>query len=164
MARAKPSTPVISRLIWMVPTAEISSARNIKHPLVPQQRHRHPSTRSYAERADEPPEVDTVATVRWRSSLPRYGGKNLVEVSHIHAREQYPSCERLPVGKNPTVWCAPCEGRRIVPCERPILCRRRNGPVQFGVLGGWITVRCPRDYDSLMRNAGGQWELNPAAG
>jgi hypothetical protein len=34
----------------------------------------------------------------------------------------------------------------------------RIGPVQFGVLGGWITVRCPRDYDSLMRNAGGQWE------
>ena len=55
---------------------------------------------------------------------------------------------------NLTVWCAPCEGRRIVPCERPILCRR----VRFGVLGGWITVRCPRDYDSLMRNAGGQWE------
>ena len=24
--------------------------------------------------------------------------------------------------------------------------------------GSWVTVRCPRDYDSLMRNAGGQWE------
>jgi hypothetical protein len=34
----------------------------------------------------------------------------------------------------------------------------RIGPVEFGALGGWITVLCPRDYDSLMRNAGGQWE------
>jgi hypothetical protein len=34
----------------------------------------------------------------------------------------------------------------------------RIGPVEFGTLGSWITVRCPRDYDSLMRNAGGQWE------
>ena len=32
------------------------------------------------------------------------------------------------------------------------------GPVEFGALGNWVTVRCPRDYDSLMRNAGGQWE------
>jgi hypothetical protein len=29
------------------------------------------------------------------------------------------------------------------------------GPVQFGHLGGWITVRCPRDLDPLMRRAGG---------
>ena len=35
---------------------------------------------------------------------------------------------------------------------------QRIGPVEFGALGGWITVRCPRDYDSLMHNAGGQWE------
>jgi hypothetical protein len=34
----------------------------------------------------------------------------------------------------------------------------RIGPVQFGALGGWVTVRCPRDYDALMRGAGGQWE------
>jgi hypothetical protein len=27
----------------------------------------------------------------------------------------------------------------------------RIGPVEFGALGGWITVLCPRDYDSLMR-------------
>jgi hypothetical protein len=33
-----------------------------------------------------------------------------------------------------------------------------TGPVEFGALGNWVTVRCPRDYDSLMRNAGGQWE------
>jgi hypothetical protein len=32
----------------------------------------------------------------------------------------------------------------------------RVGPVEFGSLSGWITVRCPRDYGSLMRNAGGQ--------
>jgi hypothetical protein len=35
---------------------------------------------------------------------------------------------------------------------------QRIGPVVFGAQGTWITVRCPRDYDSLMRNAGGQWE------
>jgi hypothetical protein len=34
----------------------------------------------------------------------------------------------------------------------------RIGPVEFGALGNWVTVRCPRDYDALMRNAGGQWE------
>jgi hypothetical protein len=34
----------------------------------------------------------------------------------------------------------------------------RIGPVEFGALGGWITVLCPRDHDSLMRSAGGQWE------
>ena len=33
-----------------------------------------------------------------------------------------------------------------------------DGPVEFGALGGWIAVLCPRDYDSLMRSAGGQWE------
>ena len=34
----------------------------------------------------------------------------------------------------------------------------RIGPVEFGALGGWISVRCPKDYDTLMRRAGGQWE------
>jgi hypothetical protein len=29
----------------------------------------------------------------------------------------------------------------------------------FGALGvGWVMVRCPRDYDELMRRAGGVWE------
>jgi hypothetical protein len=32
------------------------------------------------------------------------------------------------------------------------------GPCQFGMLGSWITVRCPRDFDPAMRRAGGQWE------
>jgi hypothetical protein len=31
-------------------------------------------------------------------------------------------------------------------------------PVQFGHLGGWITVRCPHDFDPLMRRAGGAGE------
>ena len=34
----------------------------------------------------------------------------------------------------------------------------QRGPVQFGVLGGWVTVRCPRDFDPLMRQAGGVWD------
>lgn len=32
------------------------------------------------------------------------------------------------------------------------------GPVEFGTLGGWIAVRCPHEFDPMMRRAGGQWE------
>jgi hypothetical protein len=32
------------------------------------------------------------------------------------------------------------------------------GPCEFGTLGNWITVRCPRELAPLMRQAGGQWE------
>lgn len=33
------------------------------------------------------------------------------------------------------------------------------GPVVFGTLGvGWVMVRCPRQYDDLMRKAGEVWE------
>ena len=32
------------------------------------------------------------------------------------------------------------------------------GPCEFGHLGKLIAVRCPREFDVLMRNAGGQWE------
>ena len=33
------------------------------------------------------------------------------------------------------------------------------GPVVFGTLGvGWVMVQCPRQYDELMRRAGGVWE------
>jgi hypothetical protein len=33
------------------------------------------------------------------------------------------------------------------------------GPVGFGTLGvGWVMVRCPRQYDELMRRTGGVWE------
>jgi hypothetical protein len=32
------------------------------------------------------------------------------------------------------------------------------GPCEFGQLGNWITVRCPRELAPLMRQAGGQWE------
>jgi|tagenome__1003787_1003787.scaffolds.fasta_scaffold20948546_3 hypothetical protein len=33
------------------------------------------------------------------------------------------------------------------------------GPVVFGTLGvGWVMVRCPQQYDELMRRAGGVWE------
>jgi hypothetical protein len=49
--------------------------------------------------------------------------------------------------------------RRIARCERPHPFPQRIGPIEFGALGNWVTVRCPRDdYDILMRNAGGQWE------
>jgi len=29
---------------------------------------------------------------------------------------------------------------------------------QFGELGKLVTVRCPREFDHLIRGAGGQWE------
>ena len=34
----------------------------------------------------------------------------------------------------------------------------RIGPAEFGRLGALITVRCPHDFDHLMRGAGGQWD------
>ena len=40
------------------------------------------------------------------------------------------------------------------PCPVP----PRIGPVEFGTLGSWVTLRCPREFDSMMRNAGGNWE------
>jgi hypothetical protein len=35
---------------------------------------------------------------------------------------------------------------------------RQIGPVVFGRLGRWVTVRCPAEYAPLMRKAGGTWE------
>jgi hypothetical protein len=32
------------------------------------------------------------------------------------------------------------------------------GPCEFGQLGKLIAVRCPREFDDVMRQAGGQWE------
>jgi hypothetical protein len=32
------------------------------------------------------------------------------------------------------------------------------GPCEIGQLGKLIAVRCPRDFDDVMRRAGGQWE------
>jgi hypothetical protein len=34
----------------------------------------------------------------------------------------------------------------------------RVGPVEFGTLGRWVTVRCPSDLAPLVRKAGAQWE------
>jgi hypothetical protein len=34
----------------------------------------------------------------------------------------------------------------------------RIGPVEFGTLGSIVAVRCPREFDPLMRRAGGLWE------
>jgi hypothetical protein len=32
------------------------------------------------------------------------------------------------------------------------------GRVVFGVGVGWVMVRCPRQYDEIMRRAGGTWD------
>jgi hypothetical protein len=40
----------------------------------------------------------------------------------------------------------------------PLDAPARIGPVEFGELGKLVTVRCPREFDHLMRGAGGQWE------
>jgi hypothetical protein len=34
----------------------------------------------------------------------------------------------------------------------------RIGPAEFGELGRWVTVRCPRELAPLVKAAGGQWE------
>jgi len=34
----------------------------------------------------------------------------------------------------------------------------RIGPAEFGTLGTWITIRCPRELAPLVRKAGGIWE------
>jgi len=36
------------------------------------------------------------------------------------------------------------------------------GPVVFGVGVGWVMIRCPRQYDELMRRAGGTWDPGAA--
>ena len=32
------------------------------------------------------------------------------------------------------------------------------GPVLFGLLSTWVSVRCPTEYGALMRRAGGLWD------
>jgi hypothetical protein len=32
------------------------------------------------------------------------------------------------------------------------------GPCAFGMLGRLVTVSCPRELDTVMRNAGGEWD------
>jgi hypothetical protein len=32
------------------------------------------------------------------------------------------------------------------------------GPVVFGVGVGWVTIRCPRQYEDLLRSAGATWD------
>jgi hypothetical protein len=34
----------------------------------------------------------------------------------------------------------------------------RIGPAEFGELGGWVTVRCPRDYAPIVQRADALWE------
>jgi hypothetical protein len=34
----------------------------------------------------------------------------------------------------------------------------RIGPVEFGMFGAWVAVRCPCEFEPLMRRAGGSWE------
>jgi hypothetical protein len=32
------------------------------------------------------------------------------------------------------------------------------GPVVFGVGVGWVTIRCPRQYEDVVRGAGATWD------
>jgi hypothetical protein len=34
----------------------------------------------------------------------------------------------------------------------------RIGPVEFGDLGALVAIRCPHEFDPVMRRAGGEWE------
>ena len=40
----------------------------------------------------------------------------------------------------------------------------RIGPVEFGELGGMIAVRCPHDFDHLMRGRAGSGSRAAGAG
>jgi hypothetical protein len=42
--------------------------------------------------------------------------------------------------------------------QRVIELPKQIGPVQFGQLGRQVIVRCPREFDSIMRSAGGEWD------
>jgi hypothetical protein len=42
--------------------------------------------------------------------------------------------------------------------QRAIDIPDRVGPVEFGRVGAWVAVKCPREHDALMRKAGGLWE------
>jgi hypothetical protein len=50
--------------------------------------------------------------------------------------------------------CA-AQNRRMA--QRVIVVPRQIGPCQFGELGAMIAVRCPHDYNGIMRKAGAQW-------
>jgi hypothetical protein len=41
---------------------------------------------------------------------------------------------------------------------RSELIPRQIGPVAFGQIGRWITVRCSAEFSPLMRHAGGTWD------
>jgi hypothetical protein len=34
----------------------------------------------------------------------------------------------------------------------------RIGPVEFAEFGSMVAVRCPQDFDHILRRAGGMWE------
>jgi hypothetical protein len=34
----------------------------------------------------------------------------------------------------------------------------RVGPCEFGELGAMVAIRCPQDFDPILRQAGGVWE------
>jgi hypothetical protein len=42
--------------------------------------------------------------------------------------------------------------------QKPTDIPQNVGPVRFDQFGRQIAATCPREYDQLMRNAGGQWE------
>lgn len=42
--------------------------------------------------------------------------------------------------------------------RQPLAIPARIGPVEFGRLGDWVTVRCPREFEPLMQRAGALWE------
>ena len=55
--------------------------------------------------------------------------------------------------------CTKCGSRRTDSVVMSLDVPPSIGPVVFGTLGvGWVMVRCPQQYDELMRRAGGVWE------
>jgi hypothetical protein len=52
-----------------------------------------------------------------------------------------------------------------VASDRPVI-PARIGPVEFGELAGLVAVRCPREFDVLMRRglAAPRWPTNTTSG
>ena len=42
--------------------------------------------------------------------------------------------------------------------QRATVVPRQIGPCQFGELGALVAIRCPHEFNGVMRKAGAQWE------
>jgi hypothetical protein len=48
--------------------------------------------------------------------------------------------------------------RRMMSKSRAVEVPESIGPVVFGVGVGWVMIRCPRQYEDLLRSVGATWD------